>query len=76
MLTVNGDRGVVERQLAGGELACPSRGGVLGRWGMPRSGTWLRSASNKCGGHACRRFRMISVRDAMILSRSLTIVAT
>lgn len=33
MLTVNGDRGVVERQLAGGELACPSCGGVLGGWG-------------------------------------------
>ena len=30
MLTVNGDRDVVERQLAGGELACPSCGGVLG----------------------------------------------
>ncbi|MGD0687667.1 MAG: DUF6431 domain-containing protein [Streptosporangiaceae bacterium] len=33
MLTVNGDRAVVERQLAGGELACPSCGGVLGGWG-------------------------------------------
>ncbi len=33
MLTVNADRGVVERQLAGGELACPSCGGVLARWG-------------------------------------------
>jgi hypothetical protein len=33
VLTVNGDRGVVERQLAGGELACPSCGGVLGGWG-------------------------------------------
>ena len=33
MLTVTGDRGVVERQLAGGELACPSCGGVLGGWG-------------------------------------------
>ena len=33
MLTVNGDRDVVERQLAGGELACPSCGGVLGGWG-------------------------------------------
>ena len=36
MLTVNGDRGVVERQLAGGELACPSCGGVLGGWGQAR----------------------------------------
>ena len=33
MLTVNGDRGVVERQLRGGELSCPSCGGVLGGWG-------------------------------------------
>jgi hypothetical protein len=30
VLTVNGDRAVVERQLAGGELACPGCGGVLG----------------------------------------------
>ena len=34
MLTVNGDLGVVGRQLAGGELACPSCGGVLGGWGF------------------------------------------
>jgi hypothetical protein len=33
VLTVNADRDVVERQLAGGELACPSCGGVLARWG-------------------------------------------
>ena len=33
MLTVNGDGVLVERQLAGGELACPSCGGVLGGWG-------------------------------------------
>ena len=33
MLTVNGDQAVVERQLAGGELECPSCGGVLGGWG-------------------------------------------
>src|SRR5260370_18845064 len=36
VLTVNGDRDVVERQLAGGELACPSCGGVLGGWGNGR----------------------------------------
>ena len=36
VLTVNGDRGVVEGQLAGGELACPSCGGVLGGWGNAR----------------------------------------
>lgn len=33
MLTVNGDRDAVERQLGSGELACPSCGGVLARWG-------------------------------------------
>ena len=33
MLTVNADPDVVERQLGGGELACPSCEGVLGRWG-------------------------------------------
>ena len=33
MLTVNGDGAVVERQLAGGELCCPSCGGALGGWG-------------------------------------------
>ena len=33
MLTVNGDRDAVERQLGNGELACPSCGGVLGGWG-------------------------------------------
>jgi Homeodomain-like domain len=33
VLTVNGDRAVVERQLAGGELSCPLCGGVLGGWG-------------------------------------------
>jgi uncharacterized protein DUF6431 len=39
VLTVNGDRDVVERQLGGGELACPSCGGVLGGWGnaVPRT---------------------------------------
>ena len=36
MLTVNGDGDEVERQLAGGELACPSCGGVLGGWGNGR----------------------------------------
>jgi hypothetical protein len=33
VLTVNADPDVVERQLGGGELACPSWGGVLARWG-------------------------------------------
>jgi len=33
VLTVNADRDAVERQLGGGELVCPSCGGVLARWG-------------------------------------------
>jgi predicted Fe-S protein YdhL (DUF1289 family) len=33
VLTVNADRDVVERQLGGGELACPSCGAVLAGWG-------------------------------------------
>jgi hypothetical protein len=41
VLTVNGDLGVVERQLAGGELACPSCGGVLGGWGHAAE-RWVR----------------------------------
>ncbi len=36
MLTVNGDRGAVERQLLSGQLCCPSCGGVLGGWGNAR----------------------------------------
>jgi hypothetical protein len=36
VLTVNADRDVVERQLGDGELACPSCGGVLARWGNGR----------------------------------------
>ena len=46
MLTVNGDRDEVERQLAGGDLACPSCGGVLGGWGSP---TWKASPFPDCG---------------------------
>jgi hypothetical protein len=33
VLTVNADRALVELQLGKGELACPSCGGVLARWG-------------------------------------------
>jgi hypothetical protein len=33
VLTVSGDRDVVERQLAAGELSCPGCGGALGGWG-------------------------------------------
>ena len=53
MLTVNGDRGVVERQLAGGELACPSCGGVLGGWGRAR----------------LRRVRVLSGPDELLVPR-------
>jgi len=43
VLTVNADRGVVERQLGGGELACPLCGGVLARWGNAAE-RWVRMA--------------------------------
>src|SRR5450631_1370576 len=43
VLTVNADRGVVERQLGGGELACPLCGGVLARWGNAAV-RWVRMA--------------------------------
>jgi Domain of unknown function (DUF6431) len=53
VLTVNGDRDEVERQLAGGELACPSCGGVLGGWGNGRP----------------RPVRMAEGRDAVLVPR-------
>jgi hypothetical protein len=53
VLTVNGDRDVVERQLAGGELACPSCGGVLGGWGRGRA----------------RRVRMLAGPDELVMPR-------
>jgi hypothetical protein len=56
VLTVNGDGAVVERQLAGGELACPSCGGVLGGWGnaveravrVPGGSVRLRPRRSRC----------------------------
>jgi len=56
VLTVNGDGAAVERQLAGGELACPSCGGVLGGWGsaaervirVPAGGVRLRPRRSRC----------------------------
>jgi hypothetical protein len=53
VLTVNGDRGVVERQLDEGVLACPSCGGVLGGWG------------NACP----RRVRVLDEPDAVLVPR-------
>jgi len=58
VLTVNGDGAVVERQLAGGELACPSCGGVLGGWGNAAErviraaggGVRLRPRRSRCRG--------------------------
>jgi len=53
VLTVNGDRDVVERQLGGGELACPGCGGVLSGWGHARP----------------RRVRMLTGPDAELVPR-------
>ncbi len=59
MLTVNGDRAVVERQLRDGELACPSCGGVLGGWGnavtrtvrqLGGDGVLVRPRRSRCRG--------------------------
>lgn len=53
MLTVNGDQGLVERQLACGELACPKCGWVLGGWGNGR----------------LRRIRVLDGPDAELVPR-------
>ena len=53
MLTVNGDAGVVERQLAGGELGCSWCGGVLGGWGYGRQ----------------RRVRVLEGPDVLLVPR-------
>jgi hypothetical protein len=53
VLTVNGDGALVERQMAGGELACPSCGGVLGGWGRGRP----------------RRVRMLAGPDELLVPR-------
>jgi hypothetical protein len=53
VLTVNGDAGVVERQLAGGELGCSSCGGVLGGWGYGRQ----------------RRVRVLEGPDVLLVPR-------
>src|SRR5580693_2216831 len=50
VLTVNGDRDVVERQLAGGELACPSCGGVRGGRGAGRGGRGRRGGAGRRWG--------------------------
>jgi hypothetical protein len=64
VLTVNADRDVVERQLGGGELGCPSCGGVLARWGRgvrrrvrlpgrldgPGGYVWLVPRRSRCRG--------------------------
>jgi hypothetical protein len=58
VLTVGAIQGEVERMLAGGELECPSCGGVLVRWGHARSRVLrggqgpvpLRPRRARCGG--------------------------
>jgi hypothetical protein len=75
VLTVNGDRDVVQKQLNGGELECPSCGGVLGPWGnavtrpvRPLEGddekvTPLRSRCRSCKGtHVLLPARMLCRR--------------
>jgi len=53
VLTVNADPDVVERQLGGGELACPLCGGVLARW----------------GNGAARRVRLLDGPEAELVPR-------
>ena len=74
MLTVNGDRDVVERQLGNGELACPSCGGVLGGWGnavtrpvrqLDGGGELVRPRRSRC--RACRVTHVLL--PARLLSR-------
>ena len=66
VLTVNADRDVVERQLGGGELACPSCGGVLARWGngaerrvrlLDGPDVWLCPRRARC--RECRRTHVL-----------------
>ena len=86
MLTVNGDLVLVERQLAGGELACPSCGGVLGGWGNAAE-RWIRvldgpdvvlvprrSRCRACGGtHVLLPARFLSRRSdaGAVIGRAL-----
>ena len=62
MLTVNGDRGVVERQLAGGELAWPSCGGVLGGWGHGAGAAGPGSGRGRCRAGASAQVTVPGVR--------------
>ena len=86
VLTVNGDRDVVERQLLSGGLCCPSCGGVLGGWGNAAE-RWIRvldgpdvvlvprrSRCRACGGtHVLLPARFLSRRaDAgAVIGRAL-----
>jgi hypothetical protein len=86
VLTVNGDRDVVERQLLSGGLCCPSCGGLLGGWGNAAE-RWIRvldgpdvvlvprrSRCRACGGtHVLLPARFLSRRaDAgAVIGRAL-----
>ena len=56
VLTVNADGALVERQLAGGELACPLCGGALAGWGHARPTAVADGGRAGCGA-APRRSR-------------------
>jgi hypothetical protein len=66
VLTVNGGRDVVERQLRGGELACPSCGGVLGGWGNAVE-RLIRQAEGPDEGVTPRRSRCRSCRATHVI---------
>ncbi|WP_250287419.1 MULTISPECIES: helix-turn-helix domain-containing protein [unclassified Frankia] len=80
VLTVNADRGVVERQLRAGELACRDCGGVLGGWGwsirrpvrdLGWATLWLQPRRARCAG--CGRTHVLL--PVVVLARRADVVA-
>ena len=66
MLTVNGDRGEVERRLAGGGLSCPECGGGLAGWGWARA-RWIRGLDGGLSRLTPRRARCRDCRRTHVL---------